>query len=255
MWQLRTRGLQMGVRTLVMGIVNVTPDSFSGDGLGVGPGATERAVAHGLRLLEEGAGALDLGGESTRPGSGAGSERALTAMEEQDRVLPVVEGLLRERPEAVISIDTYRSSTAQAAVAAGAEIVNDVSGLLWDDGMAAACAALGCGVVVMHTRGRPGEWKTLPALARDEVVPLVLDGLGGRLGAALAAGMGSGRRGRRTMRCLPGRTGCWRWAGRCWPGCHGSRFWARRWVSCAAAGWRHRRIGSRRRSRRAWGRC
>jgi dihydropteroate synthase len=189
MWQLRTRGLQMGVRTLVMGIVNVTPDSFSGDGLGVGPGATERAVAHGLRLLEEGAGALDLGGESTRPGSGAGSERALTAMEEQDRVLPVVEGLLRERPEAVISIDTYRSSTAQAAVAAGAEIVNDVSGLLWDDGMAAACAALGCGVVVMHTRGRPGEWKTLPALARDEVVPLVLDGLGERLGAALAAGI------------------------------------------------------------------
>ena len=189
LWQLRTRGLQLGVRTLVMGIVNVTPDSFSGDGFGDDPGATERAVAHGLRLLDEGAGVLDVGGESTRPGSGAGSELGVTAMEEQDRVLPVVEGLLRERPEAVISIDTYRASTARAAVAAGAEIVNDVSGLLWDDGMAAACAALRGGVVVMHTRGRPDAWKALPALAWDEVVPLVLTGLGERLGAALAAGI------------------------------------------------------------------
>ena len=185
LWQLRTRVLEAGTRTLVMGIVNRTPDSFTGDGFS----AHEAAVAHGLRLLQEGAAVLDLGGESTRPGSGAGSDRAVSAAEEQDRILPVLEMLLRERPEAVVSIDTYRAATARAAVKAGAEIVNDVSGLLWDEGMAEACAELGCGVVLMHTRGRPDEWRTLPALAPDEVVPLVFDGLRERLGAAARAGI------------------------------------------------------------------
>ncbi len=194
-WQLRTRMLALGERTLVMGIVNCTPDSFSGDGLRQGDlqGATERAAAQGLRMLEEGAALLDVGGESTRPGSGAASERAISAQEEQDRVLPVVEVLLRERPEAVISIDTYRAATARMAIEAGAEIVNDVSGLLWDPVMAAACAELRCGVVLMHTRGRPDAWRVLPALRPGEVVPLVLRGLRERLGEAAAAGIAAER--------------------------------------------------------------
>ena len=194
-WQLRTRSLPLGLRTLVMGIVNVTPDSFSGDGLrsGNAAGAAERAVEQGLRMLQEGAALLDVGGESTRPGSGAASPRAISEAEEQDRVLPVVEALLRERPEAVISVDTYRAGTARAAVAAGAEIVNDVSGLLWDAQMAPVCAEVRCGVVVMHTRGRPDEWRTLPALAPGAVAPMVLRELRERLRAAAEAGIAAGR--------------------------------------------------------------
>ena len=187
-WQLRTRTLALGARTLVMGIVNVTPDSFSGDGVQAGARdareAQERAVAQGLRMLEEGAALLDVGGESTRPGASP-----VSAEQEQDRVLPVIEALLRERPDAVLSADTWRAATARAAVAAGVEIVNDVSGFAWDSGMAAACAALQCGVVLMHTRGRPEEWRTLPALLPGEVVPLVESGLRTRLQAALHAGV------------------------------------------------------------------
>ena len=194
-WQLRTRRLALGERTLVMGIVNCTPDSFSGDGLREGDpqGATERSVVQCLRMLEEGADVLDIGGESTRPGSGAASERAIPAQQEQDRVLPVMEALLRERPEAVISVDTYQAATARAAGKAGAEIVNDVSGMLWDPSMAVACADLRCGVVLMHTRGRPDEWRTLPALRPGEVVPRVLQGLRERLGVAAEAGIAAER--------------------------------------------------------------
>ena len=187
-WQLRTRTLALGARTLVMGIVNVTPDSFSGDGVQAGARdareAQERAVAQGLRMLEEGAALLDVGGESTRPGAGPGS-----AEQEQERVLPVIEALLRERPDAVLSVDTWRAATARAAVAAGVEIVNDVSGFEWDSGMAAACAALQCGVVLTHTRGRPEQWHTLPALLPGEVAPLVESGLRARVQAALDAGV------------------------------------------------------------------
>lgn len=180
-----------------MGIVNLTPDSFSGDGLRAGARdqqeAQERAVAHGLRLLDEGAAILDLGAESTRPGSGAASDNAISAGEEQDRLLPVLEALLCERPAAILSADTYRASTAEAAIAAGAEIVNDVSGFLWDTRMAQVCAEAHAGVVLMHTRGRPDEWRSLPALRPAEVVPLVYSGLGERLQAALAAGIGAER--------------------------------------------------------------
>ncbi len=185
-WQLRTRALPLGARTLVMGIVNSTPDSFSGDGVG---GRVDLAVERGLRLLEEGAAILDVGGESTRPGSGAASERALSLGEEQDRLLPVLEALRRERPEAILSADTYRAATARAAIAAGAEIINDVSGLVWDPGMAAVCAGARCGLVVMHTRGRPDDWRSLPPLAPEEVLPLVREGLQAQLEAAAAAGI------------------------------------------------------------------
>jgi dihydropteroate synthase len=158
-WQLATHRLQLGERTLVMGIVNVTPDSFSDGGLYETP---ERAVEHAVRLLEEGADILDLGGESTRPGS---SLQTVGAQQEQDRVLPVIQGVLRACPRAIISIDTYKSSVATTALAAGAEIVNDVSGGTWDPAMLPTLAAHPCGAVLMHTRGRPDEWANLPPLA------------------------------------------------------------------------------------------
>ncbi|QNI31258.1 dihydropteroate synthase [Alloacidobacterium dinghuense] len=178
LWHLRTRSLALGARTLVMGVLNVTPDSFSDGGL---YHDANDAIEHGLRMLDDGADILDIGGESTRPGQ----PENLSAAAEQERVLPVLAGILTARPEAVISIDTYKASTAHVAVDAGAEIVNDVSGFLWDSKMAGVCARLGCGVVLMHTRGRPDEWKSQPRLVSDEVLPLVKRELNERLQAAL----------------------------------------------------------------------
>jgi dihydropteroate synthase len=130
-WQLRGRTLELGRRTLVMGIVNITPDSFSDGGRFLDPQA---AVEHGLRLLDEGADILDLGAESTRPGSSAVSafRTSVSADEEQARLLPALEGILRVRPDAIVSVDTYKAETARAALKTGAEIVNDVSGFKWD---------------------------------------------------------------------------------------------------------------------------
>jgi dihydropteroate synthase len=162
-WELGRRKLALGERTLVMGVVNVTPDSFSDGGKFFSP---DKAVAHALRLLDEGADLLDVGGESTRPGAHTGtSEAAVSAEQELARILPVLAGVRRERPSALLSVDTYKSEVARAAVAAGADIVNDVSGLEWDPAMAKTLASLSCGVVLMHTRGRPDEWKALPKLA------------------------------------------------------------------------------------------
>jgi dihydropteroate synthase len=180
-WRLRMRTLALGARTLVMGILNATPDSFSDGGQFLDPRAT---LDHALQMLDEGADLLDLGGESTRPNA-----TPVTPSEEQARVLPVLRAVLAARPNAILSIDTYHAETARLAIDCGAEIVNDVSGLLWDEAMAATCAALACGVVLMHTRGRPQEWRTLPALAPAEVTPLVLRELGERAHAALAAGI------------------------------------------------------------------
>jgi len=184
-WHLRTRTLPLGQRTILMGILNVTPDSFSDGGHFYSPeDASVRAVAHAFQMLDEGAHILDIGGESTRPNA-----TPLTAEEEQSRILPVIESILRQRPDAVLSIDTFHASTAQFGVEAGVEIVNDVSGHLWDQSMSTTCAALGCGAVLMHTRGRPQEWPTLPPLAPDEVLPLVLAELAERLESALTAGI------------------------------------------------------------------
>jgi dihydropteroate synthase len=191
-WQLRSRELELGRRTLVMGIVNVTPDSFSDGGSFLDPQA---AVAHALQLLEEGADILDLGAESTRPGSRAGSQAGaadaplVSADEEQARLLPVIQGILKVRPHAVISVDTYKAATARAALAAGAEIVNDVSGFAWDSGMAGVCAESGCGVVLMHTRGRPEEWRELPPLVPEAMLASVRDGLEASVTAATAVGI------------------------------------------------------------------
>jgi dihydropteroate synthase len=164
-----------------MGILNVTPDSFSDGGLFFPqPAAVDRT----LLMLDQGADLVDIGGESTRP-----SSSPITPAEEQSRVLPVIRSVLAARPGAILSIDTYHAETARAAVEAGCEIVNDVSGHLWDPAMAAACAALACGNILMHTRGRPQEWRTQRRLAADEVVPLVLGDLAERADAALAAGV------------------------------------------------------------------
>ena len=128
-----------------MGIVNVTPDSFSDGDRFLSPGA---ALAHAARLIAEGADILDVGGESTRPGA-----HPVSADEELRRVLPVIRTLAAERPELAISVDTVKAAVAEAALAAGAHIVNDVSGLRLDAEMGAVCAAARAGVVVMHSRG------------------------------------------------------------------------------------------------------
>jgi dihydropteroate synthase len=154
-WSLGTRTLELGKRTLIMGIVNVTPDSFSDGGVYLD---SEKATEHAIGLLNEGADIIDIGGESTRPGAKA----AVSAEEELRRVLPVISTIKKQRPDAVISIDTYKASVARAATAAGAEIVNDVTGLRWDAQMAATIAEIKCGAVLMHMRGRPEEWRTLP---------------------------------------------------------------------------------------------
>jgi len=184
-WRLRTRTLALGQRTFVMGILNVTPDSFSDGGLFYSPKhAPERALAQAIKLLDEGADILDIGGESTRPNA-----IPITADEEQSRILPAIASILQKRPETILSVDTFHASTARHAIEAGAEIVNDVSGHLWDPGMSTTCAQLGCGAVLMHTRGRPQDWPTLPPLAPEEVVPLVLTELATRLEGATSTGI------------------------------------------------------------------
>ncbi len=164
-----------------MGILNVTPDSFSDGGRFLAPAT---ALDQALRLLDEGAHILDLGGESTRPTS-----TPITPDEEQSRVLPVLEAILHHRPAAILSIDTYHAATARRAIEAGAEIVNDVSGCLWDPAMPSTLADLRCGAVLMHTRGRPEDWPTLPPLPPAEILPLVLTGLRHSLSLAHAAGV------------------------------------------------------------------
>jgi dihydropteroate synthase len=187
LWRLRTRTLELGARTLVMGVVNITPDSFSDGGCFLDP---DEAVAHALRLLEEGADILDLGAESTRPGSRAGDANAVvSAAEEQARVLPVIEGILKNVPDALLSVDTYKAETARAALNAGAEIVNDVSGFTWDPALAQVCAQFKAGMVLAHTRGRPEEWRAQTQLAPDALLTLVREGLNASMERAVAAGV------------------------------------------------------------------
>lgn len=185
-WKLRSRSLKLGSRTLIVGIVNVTPDSFSDGGEFFDP---DRAMKHALSLLEEGADILDIGGESTRPGT----KPTVSAEEEQRRILPVLQDVLQREPQAIVSIDTYKAETAQAALAAGAEIINDVSGFTWDKGMLPLLARESCGCVLMHTRGRPEQWYSLPPLCADEVVPLVLNGLRDLSANAVCAGISHAR--------------------------------------------------------------
>jgi dihydropteroate synthase len=197
-WQLRSRTLTLGERTLIMAIVNLTPDSFSGDGHLETSETGRQAIPHAtatrlatsaaIQALDEGADILDLGAESTRPNAAP-----LAADEEQARLFPVLEAILSARPQANISVDTYHASTARAAARLGAEIINDVSGLKWDPEMAATVALTRSGVVLMHTRGRPQEWVTQPPIEDDEIVPLIFTGLCEQLVFAESAGIATNR--------------------------------------------------------------
>ncbi|UCC68815.1 MAG: dihydropteroate synthase, partial [Armatimonadota bacterium] len=150
------RELTLGERTLVMGIINVTPDSFSGDGLGVDAAG---AIAQGKQMAADGADILDVGGESTRPGA-----EAVAVEDELARVLPVVEALAAE-VAVPVSIDTYKSRVAKEALAKGASIVNDISGLHADEDMAGVAAQAGAAVVVMHIQGTPRDMQKNPRYA------------------------------------------------------------------------------------------
>ncbi len=161
-----------------MGILNVTPDSFSDGGAYHGP---EEAAARGVEMIAEGADIIDVGGESTRPGS-----RPVSEDEELDRVVPAVRAL-RERTGALISVDTMKAAVAREALAAGADVVNDVSALRFDPGMAGVIAASGAPVVLMHMRGTPETMQSLPPY-RD-LFGEISTFLAERIEAARAAGI------------------------------------------------------------------
>lgn len=141
-----------GSRTYIMGILNITSDSFSGDGLLNQGAVVDTAVQQAGRFLHEGADLIDIGGESTRPGA-----EPVSAEEEIARVVPVIEGIKGAFPGVCLSIDTYKASVARAALDAGAQWVNDVWGLKADPGMASLVAATGAPVILMHNRSKPGS--------------------------------------------------------------------------------------------------
>jgi dihydropteroate synthase len=177
-WRCRDRTLTLGERTLVMGIVNVTPDSFSDGGLFLG---ADDAVRHGARLVDEGADVLDVGGESTRPGA-----EPVDAEEELRRVIPVIEGLAKAVPETPVSVDTTKPEVARSALDAGARIVNDVTAG-GDGAMFDAVGGSGAGVVLMHMLGDPRTMQDDPRY--DDVVAEVHEYLRERIEAAVFAGI------------------------------------------------------------------
>ena len=172
------RTLVLGDRTLVMGVINVTPDSFSDGGDLFDPA---HAIEAGVRMAEQGADLLDVGGESTRPGA-----QPLAEDEERRRVLPVIEALAA-RVQIPVSVDTYKASIADAALAAGASLVNDVSGLRYEPALADVVAKRGAPIVLMHTRGRSKEM--YQQASYHDVVGEVLDELRQSMAFATAAGV------------------------------------------------------------------
>lgn len=158
-WKIRDREIDLSRRARVMGIINATPDSFSDGGSYLDPQA---ALAHGLQMVAEGAEILDIGGESTRPGA-----QSVEADEEIRRVLPIIQALRRES-EVLLSIDTSKAAVARAALDAGADIINDVTGLRGDTDMPALAASSRAGVVIMHMQGQPRTMQVAPKY--DDVV-------------------------------------------------------------------------------------
>jgi len=177
-WRCLDRTLDLARRGEIMGIVNVTPDSFSDGGLFA---TVDAAVAHAKRLVAEGAALIDIGGESTRPGA-----EEVAEAEELRRVLPVVSRLAAECPGTVLSIDTCKAGVAEAALAAGAKVVNDVRGFR-DPAMVALAAASGAGLVVMHMSGTPRTMQADPVYAdlRGEITAFFRE----RMGVLEAAGV------------------------------------------------------------------
>jgi dihydropteroate synthase len=180
-WKLARRTLALGGRTLVMGILNVTPDSFSDGGQFFD---LERAVAHASEMVADGASIIDVGGESTRPGG------ALVSTEEElRRIVPVVERLRAQLPGTLISVDTTKAEVARAALGAGAEIINDISALRFDPSLADEVARFEAGLVLMHSRGTAETLHNLPPVAA--ILPEVTESL--RHSIALAEGRGVAR--------------------------------------------------------------
>jgi dihydropteroate synthase len=175
---IRGRHFDLGPRTWLMGVVNVTPDSFSDGGLYL---ETDKAVARGLELAFEGADIIDVGGESTRPGS-----RPTPEDEELERVVPVVRAL-RKKTEALLSVDTTKAAVARAALDAGADIVNDTSALRADPAMTALVARSGAGLILMHMQGTPLTMQEAPRY--DDLIGEIGAFLAERMRAAVAAGI------------------------------------------------------------------
>jgi dihydropteroate synthase len=177
-WKLARRTLEVGERTLVMGVLNLTPDSFSDGGHFYD---VERAVLHAEEMLADGADIIDVGGESTRPGS-----TVVSVEEELRRIIPVI-GEIIKRNDAIISVDTTKAEVAQAAIGAGAEIVNDISGLRFDAGLANVAASVSAGLVLMHSRGTMETLHKLPPV--EDALADVLGGLGRSVNEALRRGV------------------------------------------------------------------
>src|SRR4051812_16581265 len=208
-WSVRGRTVTLD-KPFVMGIVNVTPDSFSDGGVAYSPG---RALAHASGLVAAGADIIDIGGESTRPGAHPISEQ-----EERERVLPLVVAMREAHPDVLLSVDTVKSGIADEAAREGAHIVNDVSGMRLDGRMAAVCAKHGVGVVLMHSRGDVADMASFThADYEGDVVDVVVDELRAcvvrarRAGIALECvvldpGIGFAKRSAQSLRllgCLP----------------------------------------------------
>jgi dihydropteroate synthase len=166
----RSGDLRLGERTLIMGVLNVTPDSFSDGGLYLEP---QRAIEHGLRMAEEGADIIDVGGESSRPGSDPAP-----LDEELKRVIPVIEGLA-SRLEIPLSVDTYKSQVAERAIEAGAQMINDISGLRFDPQVPAVAARFDTPLIIMHIKGSPKTMQQNPSYEdlMGEIIAYLREGI------------------------------------------------------------------------------
>lgn len=202
LWKLKQREIQLGDRTLILGVLNVTPDSFSDGGRFLDP---DRAFARALELQEQGADIIDIGAESTRPGSTRVSEA-----EEKRRLIPVLKRL-RGKLMAPISVDTYKSGVAENALELGAEIINDPSGLTFDPQLARVVVQHDAGLILNHMRGTPETWAKLAPL--PDVMGAILHDLEASLHRALRArversrividpGIGFGKRGEQNSEIL-----------------------------------------------------
>ncbi|MDF2439740.1 MAG: dihydropteroate synthase [Abditibacteriota bacterium] len=191
-WKCGRHQLRLGEKTYVMGIVNVTPDSFSGDGTMHDTSFVDATVARAMAMVEQGAHILDIGGESTRPGA-----QMVSVAAEIERVVPVVEALRarleREKLPVPLSIDTTKAAVAQAALQAGADIINDISGATFDERMLDVLGASSCGVILMHLRGTPQTMDYSARIANGndafDVIDEILAFWRARVDAARAAGI------------------------------------------------------------------
>ncbi len=178
-WFVRDKIINLGEKTLLMGVLNITPDSFSDGGLYFDK---DMAIRQAERLIEEGADIIDIGGESTRPGA-----QEVSTQEEINRVIPVLEAIKSRFKDVVISVDTYKSEVAQVALSAGADIINDISGLNFDERLAEVVAKYKAGLILMHTRGKPQDMQK--NLVYEDFMEDVLSSLKGSIDKALKAGI------------------------------------------------------------------